>query len=204
MFDGREVDLRKLPRGKTQEYYIKTDLSVAWQASLVLHPRWKWAYFEEKWTGVEKTFVVDGKKALKQMWEKEYKSEVAIRQETVSPEPEPQIDYLEAMLNDLAPATERHAPPRGSSRRDQLAQYLEEPTCNTPPFQYWKSKQAHWPQSASMAFDFLAIPAMSSECERVFSSCSKQTTADTSNLSGECYGIENALKTGREEVLLIC
>jgi hypothetical protein len=35
-----------------------------------------------------------------------------------------------------------------------------------------------------MAYDFLAIPAMSSECERVFSSCAKQTTVESSRLSG--------------------
>jgi len=88
-------------------------------------------------------------------------------------------------LNELAPTAERHPPLRISSRRDQLTQYLEEPTSKTPPFQYWKSKQAQWLQLALMAFDFLAVPAMSSEYERVFSSCSKQTTVDTSNLSGE-------------------
>lgn len=179
---------------KAQEYYVKTDLSVAWQASLVLHPRWKWQYFEEKWTGTEKTYVVNGKKALKQLWEKEYKSEPTIRQETVSPEPEAQIDYLENMLNGLAPTVERHGRVRTSSRKDQLAQYLEEPVCNDPPFQYWKSKQAQWPQLAAMAFDFLAVPAMSSECERVFSSCSKQTTAETSNLSGEMLWHRECLK----------
>jgi hypothetical protein len=36
---------------KTQEYYIKTDALIAWMALLVLHPRWKWAYFEKNWTG---------------------------------------------------------------------------------------------------------------------------------------------------------
>ncbi len=36
-----------------------------------------------------------------------------------------------------------------------------------------------------MAYDFLAIPAMSSECERVFSSYLKQITTQSSRLSGE-------------------
>ncbi|KAG4442483.1 hypothetical protein IFR05_002035 [Cadophora sp. M221] len=162
-FDERIQQSITLAWNKAQEYYVKTDLSVAWQASLVLHPRWKWVYFEEKWTGAERVYVVNGKRALKQLWEKEYKSEPQIRQETVSPEPEPQIDYLEAVLNSLAPAGGRNAPIRTSSRRDQLVQYLEEPTSNTPPFEYWKSRQAQWPQLAAMVFDFLADPAMSYE-----------------------------------------
>lgn len=139
--------------------------------------------------------MTNGKRALKALWETDYKSEPTIRQETVSPEPEQRVDYLEAMLNSLAPSAHgRHAPVRASSRRDQLAQYLEEPVCDIPPLQYWKAKQAQWPQLAAMAFDFLAVPAMSSECERVFSSCSKQTTQDVSRLTGEMLWHRECLK----------
>jgi hypothetical protein len=49
---------------------------------------------------------------------------------------------------------------------------------------YWKKEEAKWPDLAQMAFDFMAIPAMSSECERVFSSCAKITTAESSRLTG--------------------
>jgi hypothetical protein len=50
--------------------------------------------------------------------------------------------------------------------------------------EYWKLKERHWPELAQMAFDFLCIPAMSSECERVFSSCAKLTTVESLRLSG--------------------
>jgi hypothetical protein len=46
-------------------------------------------------------------------------------------------------------------------------------------------KQAQWPELAAMAFDLLAVPAMSSECERVFSSCAKMTTPDSGKLLGK-------------------
>ena len=45
-----------------------------------------------------------------------------------------------------------------------------------------------------MAFDFLAIPAMSSECERVFSSCAKQTTPESAQLSGDMLWHQECLK----------
>jgi len=32
---------------KTSEYYLKTDVSIAWMAAVVLHPRIKWKYFED-------------------------------------------------------------------------------------------------------------------------------------------------------------
>jgi hypothetical protein len=97
-------------------------------------------------------------------------------------------------LNGLAPTIGRNAATRTSSRRDQLAQYLEELTCSIPPFEYWKSRQALWPQLSAMAFDFLAVPAMSSKCERVFSSWSKQTTPEVSNLSADMLWHRECLK----------
>jgi hypothetical protein len=51
--------------------------------------------------------------------------------------------------------------------------------------EYWRAREIEWPQLALIAFDFLAIPAMSSEYERVFSSCGKQTTSKSSRLSGK-------------------
>jgi len=60
--------------------------------------------------------------------------------------------------------------------------------------EYWKSREEQWPQLAAMAYDFLAIPAMSSECERVFSSCAKQTTPESSRLSGEMLWHQECLK----------
>lgn len=42
---------------KTNEYYTRTDTSIAWVASMVLHPRWKWKYFERNWIGSQATYV---------------------------------------------------------------------------------------------------------------------------------------------------
>jgi hypothetical protein len=42
-----------------------------------------------------------------------------------------------------------------------------------------------WSYLAAIAFDFLAIPAISFECERVFLSCAKLTTPESSKLLGD-------------------
>jgi hypothetical protein len=49
-------------------------------------------------------------------------------------------------------------------------------------------KQFVWPELAAIAFDLLAVPAMSSECERVFSSCAKMTTLEIGRLKGMIFG----------------
>ena len=53
------------------------------------------------------------------------------------------------------------------------------------PLAYQRDKEEEWPQLTTMAFDFLAIPTMSSECEQVFSSYAKLTTLESSKLSRE-------------------
>jgi len=64
-----------------------------------------------------------------------------------------------------------------------------------PVMDYWRAKESEWPQLVSMAFDFLAVPVMSSECERVFSSCVKQTTTlESSRLIGRLLWHQECLK----------
>ena len=167
---------------KAKDYYGKTDQSVAWMASTVMNPRFKMKYFEDKWTGSESHVLRTAKPKVKKLWEDVYKRENVIIRPPSPPSVAPPVDYLADLLNRVAP--QLVAPTRTSSRKDQYAQYLEEPVSHIPIMQYWQLKEPEWPQLASMAFDLLAVPAMSSECERVFSSCAKQTTPESSRLTG--------------------
>jgi hAT family protein len=63
---------------------------------------------------------------------------------------------------------------------DQYEEYAEGNHLRNKPenvFKWWDS-QTDYPDLRQMAFDFLSIPAMSSECERVFSG-TKHTISDT-------------------------
>jgi hypothetical protein len=183
-FDGHPGIARSINEAwnKAKDYYGKTDESVAWIASTVMNPKFKMKYFEDKWTGTESHFLRAAKPKVKKLWEGVYKGESVVIRPQSPPSVAPPVDYLTDLLNHVAP--QPTAPSRTSSRKDQYTQYLEEPVSNMPIMQYWRSKEPEWPQLASMAFDFLAVPAMSSECERVFSSCAKQTTPESSRLTG--------------------
>jgi hypothetical protein len=86
------------------------------------------------------------------------------------------MSYLKRVLNERAPAGSVR-PARPTTRRDQFVLYIEEaPNSFIGVMEYWRSREREWPKLASMAFDMLAIPVMLLECERVFSSCLKQTT----------------------------
>ena len=129
---------------------------------------------------------------MREYWEKHYKTEPQ-RAQTASPEPESRPSYLEEMLNEFLPSGP--AIPRPTLRQDQLALCLAEPRNNNiSAMDYWKSREEAWPQLAAMAFDLFAVPAMSAECERVFSSCAKQTTKESSRLSVETLWRQECLK----------
>jgi hypothetical protein len=116
-----------------------------------------------------------------------------------SPTPEKVTSFLEDILDEMAP-TSINKVARPTARRDQMHLYLEEAPINyMGVMDYWRSRENDWPQLASMAYDFLAIPAMSSECERVFSSCAKQTTAESSSLSGLMLWHQECLKNWQRQ-----
>lgn len=170
----------------TKQWYGKTDQSIAWVAGVALHPRFKFAWFDEKWTSAgEARALASSKTKLRRLWESEYKPDAELGRAERSPTPVEQESYLERILNQQAPTNTTRVT-RPSSRKDELYLYLQEPPTAFLGFmEYWKAREAEWPHLASMAFDFMSIPAMSSECERVFSSCGKVTSPESSRLSGE-------------------
>jgi len=111
-----------------------------------------------------------------------------------SPDPEPvKISYLESVLNRRAGTSLQIPVPSG--RKDELDLYLKEPLkADQGVMEYWRAHEYVRPNLTRMAFDFLAIPAMSSECERIFSSCIKETTPESSRLSGPMLWHQECLK----------
>jgi len=114
-----------------QKWYRKTDDSIAWQAAIVLHPRYKWTYFETNWKGPLTLFLTAGKASFKKLWEDRYKGQPSFANSCSTQSPEPMLaatstetDYLKSILDAAAPyPTTRRAPTIGG-RRDQYWYYL--------------------------------------------------------------------------------
>jgi hypothetical protein len=133
---------------------------------------------------------------LRVLWESEYKQEPppSRGRDSRSPDQEPP-DYLASLLNEIT-LVSAIIWPQANTRRDQLKLCLEEPpNSNIAVMDYLRTIEKDWLQLASMAFDFIAIPAMSSECKRGFFSCTKETTAESSRLTGRYSGIRSTSKT---------
>ena len=60
--------------------------------------------------------------------------------------------------------------------------------------EYWQSRVTIWPDLTAIAFDLIAILAISSEYKRVFSSTVKMTTQESRRLLGKTLWHHQTLK----------
>src|SRR6266850_7931851 len=150
---------------KLQEYYQLLNNYPVYATSLVLDPAIKERHFDRNWKGSHlEASIPKTKKDIRTFWTMEYKGTVVME-----PDPVPEIstgpvDEFEDFIYDLSSS---------SAPFDEYESYCnEKPLQKAPPhlIQYWNGQAANTPSLSKMALDLLAIPAMSAECERIFSS----------------------------------
>ena len=151
---------------KVLDYVQRMDDFLVYVASCVLNPRLKWRFFETRW-GNEDERVLQSQQSFQDFWDTTYKNRSIIQDETTT------IIDPEAATDDLfdqyltVPESVTSVP-----QEDSYASYCREPV--NPKFedllQYWSLQENNYPDLAKMAYDLHSIPAMSAECERVFSS----------------------------------
>lgn len=175
---------------KLDQYFAKVNETPAHYASVVTTPHMKWKYFEHTWRDAvlwkdathPERWLPSGKRALQTLW-KEYKDlpiDPAVTQVAGSKR------VREESPDDFQRATNM-ALLYGDEAEDELETWLRE-----RPFelqgeslpQFWLRKLKH-PSSyrlARLGLDMASIPAMSSECERVFSQGKLLITGQRSRL----------------------
>jgi hypothetical protein len=166
------------------KYYAATDKSPLWIAAVVMHPRWKWNFFELKWAN-EAGWIRDGRAAVKGLWERRYKNTVPIL-----PISQTQLEHNSSFQNWMADLEMQ----MDTNVTDELDNYLSLPRdpAISNPLQWWKEHEQTFPNLSKLAYDLLAVPAMSSECERAFSRAGysmdprRTTMGDELIEAGEC------------------
>lgn len=63
------------------------------------------------------------------------------------------------------------------------------------PLDYWHQKRFKYPRLSRMALDFLTIPPMSAECERLFSAAGRMVTPLRSRLDAQVIGTCQVLRS---------
>jgi hypothetical protein len=161
----------KLALDKAEEYYAKLDDSPAYLAAAVLHPAYTWKVIESQWAN-NKSWITAGRKAVKSLWSSTYKQlpvsdTMSPVKKTTTHEP----DTLEAFHNRAKSLAKARNKNQKAAIPDEFERYSnQEPTELEFPLEWWRTIGIkEYPHLAQMAFDFLSIPAISDEPERVFS-----------------------------------
>jgi hypothetical protein len=176
------------------KYYTLLDRSPAYCAATALHPAFTWHWFDSKWGngGAEgENWIQRSRKSVKTLWEREYKVDPSEEASAaVSP---PRRDYESVDSDDFESFAELFRPfQRRPPEADEYTKWLRLQDLpmseKTDPVAYWKRMPPS--RLKRMAMDHLAIPAMSSETERAFSSGGQMVTDYRNRL--EALSIESS------------
>jgi hypothetical protein len=146
---------------KLDEYYSKTDTSPIYVASVILDPRLKLRYFEQKWL-MHQDWIDRARSEVDRMYN-QYRDQLDVDSPDVaSASTEPTLSTLvnwKFGAHILVVAW--------NELEVYLSERSEHPTVS--PREWWINNRFKFPVLAKMAWDILSIPAMSAEVERVFS-----------------------------------
>ncbi|XP_044717370.1 transposase-like protein [Hirsutella rhossiliensis] len=178
-------------RIKLEEYFGLTDATPAYRCAVALHPANKFAYFELEWSH-NKQWISEAKSVVQEVFaeyedaymeadaaDHEEASSLALGEvvadkagdDLVALDPLQEARKRRQMLAELA------ASGKGRRKRARLTSELDEFMARNnkadseveDPLQWWICHAADYPVLSQMAFDLFTCPAMSAECERVFS-----------------------------------
>jgi hypothetical protein len=147
--------------GKANKYYKLLDDSPVYVAAVLLHPSLKWSFFHKHWAK-KVEWIRRYEKTLQKIWKQQYQDKSP---SSSRPSSQQQSSDIIQKLMDLA-MDDR-------AKEDEYHVY-----CQAPPIRldedalvkWWTSMEESFPNLAKWAYDMISIPAMSSECERIFSS----------------------------------
>ena len=171
---------------KMEKYYTLTEESPAYVAALVLRPSRKWSYLEKTW---KVQWTTKAKQLMKVLWEKEYKPANPTVAITASKGPPKKLNRFQQWekKNDIA-----------TTYDDEYERYIHSdviPVLNSLDWWLEPTQQLSYPNLSKMAIDFLTIPAMSAEPERVFSGAKLTMTDRRNRLSAEIIEAFECLKS---------
>jgi hypothetical protein len=205
------------------------DETPVYYAAVALHPAYRWSFFDDKWDSPHmQPWITKAQKMVEDVWEAEYKED---ERYNVILEEEPSMKRRRIMQSKFgrfriqtrctpSPMSGSPSPspiPSPSSHRsqsieqsdtrplDEYQRWINSPEKNddlvVDPFNYWRERRATYPRLAQMALDFLSIPAMSAEVERLFSSAGRMITAERASLDAKIIGIVKLYGHGIYRVL---
>jgi hypothetical protein len=181
---------------KAHKYYLKADTeSPAYYAAIILNPTLKLAWFEQVWRGydIKSSYIDIAKRLVNTYWQDSYRGKTSHLHNKCEPSSKPTPTLLPRApflytsardhkrlrlsaytptepLNDFYTEYIETAPLAAGQVRAGAA--LDTSLAVDDIIAWWNNRYYTWPDLARFALDILAVPPMSDECERLFSSTS--------------------------------
>lgn len=181
---------------KLDKYYCTLKDSPVYYAAAALHPSLRWNYFEEVWGQQHPSWVQEAKDIVQRLWDTEYRD----LQITASSPEGPVVKMRKTKLSsfDKYRNTYRQSQPAWS-QSDEYTRWQANTSSGerdiTDPIEYWVLKRFEYPRLSRMALDVMTVPAMSSECERLFSATGLMVTPLRNRLDAGTIGLIQTLRS---------
>ena len=182
---------------KLEEYYKYTDdVWVGYAFATMLHPVNRMNYFNKNWTTKDtapaRQVMED---ACHTAWKKHYLS----KKTADPPASEQPVVLLESYLAKHQKVTTANEFVQYS--KGTPTQFIDIRAHN--PIEWWTAHKDQYPTLHLAAYDFLSIPAMSSECERVFSSAGRLVTPVKNAYNDDIVEAIECLKYCWDNILIV-
>jgi hypothetical protein len=141
-------------------------------------------------------WLANAKDAVQELWEEEYKGKY--RTTHLSPrQRHRRQDSLEPDFSDISLFMELETvePTAGDPYQAYIERDPEERLSNEGVLDFWNSRLLSQPDLAHFALDMLALPASSSECERVFSSAKLLISPSRNRINPDIIEMNECLKS---------
>jgi hypothetical protein len=191
---------------KLDKYYNYLSDSPVYYAAAALTPCLRWRFFENQWGDEHADWIDDAKELVRSLWESEYRDlEVSTTSEDVRVAKKRKTNlssfdlFCQANRGIESPQPRPSPAPSSQPTMDEYDRWLLDVSVNdkevTDPLEYWRSKAKDYPRLSKMALDVMTVPAMSAECERLFSAVGLMITAIRNRLDASTVGLVQILRS---------
>jgi len=188
---------------KLNKYYALTEFNPVLYAAVALHPSMKYEYFEIAW----EAWIVQARTITTQLWRTFASSQASVTSSTTSMQNTSRSSSATTVMVDqptpdsALTSWKNKRRPRQSQNRDELDEFTTTDTIDSlvNPRIWWIQHKNDYPKLALLALGILAIPAMSAEVERVFSSTGLLITDRRNRLKEDIIEAVECLKSWQKE-----
>ena len=181
---------------KLDKYYNTLRDSPVYYAAAALHPSLRWDYFDEVWGQQHPDWIDEAKDIVQHLWETEYRD----LQITVTSPEGPVVKRRKTTLSSFDRYRNRYRNSQPfAAQADEYVRWQANVSGSdrdvADPVEYWILKRFEYPRLSRMALDVMTVPAMSSECERLFSATGLMVTPLRNRLDAGTIGLIQTLRS---------